>query len=67
MQVFSQQHRKSINTNTTTQLRHSGGRNNNSLPKNLGVHPNPPASITRHITAIHSQVIFKKSWAGARS
>lgn len=64
IQIFSQQHRKS--SSSTTETRHSVGRNNNNLPKNLGVHPNPPASISRHITAIHCQVIFKKSWAEAR-
>lgn len=53
-------------SSSTTETRHSVGRNNNNLPKNLGVHPNPPASISRHITAIHCQVIFKKSWAEAR-
>lgn len=67
MQIFSQRHRKSINTSSTTESRHPVGRNNNNLPKTLSVHPNPPASISRHIAAIHCQVIFKKSWSGARS
>lgn len=53
MHIFSRQHRKSINTSSTTESRHSAGRNNNSLPKNRGVqtHQQVSAGTSLQFTA----------------
>ena len=66
-QICSQQYRNYTSTSSATQPMCSVGRNNNNLPKNLGVHPNLPAKNSSHITAIHCHAIFKESRAGARS